>query len=101
MPIPRLIPIPRREFLAPGAAGALVSGNPLGPTGPAVAADPVIRAGSPLLKLSLAGYSFHSFLPRRGSPEQIAAARMKLEDFIHFCAEQGLGATELTGYYFP
>lgn len=26
---------------------------------------------------------------------------MTLEKFIHYCADQGLGATELTGYYFP
>ena len=99
--------IPRREFLGLGAAGAvlsgraLFSGSALPPSGAAAAADPVARVGSPLLKLSLAAYSFHSFLPRRGNPEQIAASRMKLEDFIHYCAEQGLGATELTGYYFP
>lgn len=65
------------------------------------AADPPVRVGGPLLKLSLAGYSFNRLFARRGTAEQIAAAKMKLEDFIHYCAEQGLGATELTGYYFP
>lgn len=53
------------------------------------------------LKLSLAAYSFNRMLPRRGTPEQIAAAKMKLEDFIDYCAELGLEGTELTGYYFP
>ena len=54
-----------------------------------------------MMKLSLAAYSFNQFLPRRGTPEQIAAAKMKLEDFIDYCAELGLPACELTGYYFP
>lgn len=53
------------------------------------------------LKLSLAAYSFNRMLPRRGTPEQIAAAKMKLEDFIDYCAELGIEGTELTGYYFP
>jgi|688.fasta_scaffold113353_2 sugar phosphate isomerase/epimerase len=65
------------------------------------AADPVQRSGSPLLKLSLAAYSFNRQLAKRGTPEEIAMAEMTLEKFIEFCAAQGLGATELTGYYFP
>jgi sugar phosphate isomerase/epimerase len=51
--------------------------------------------------LSLAGYSFHRQMVRRGTPEQIAAAEMNLERFIGFCSDSGLSATELTGYYFP
>ncbi len=90
----------RRQFLSSAAAGAaaLIIGQP---TVSVRAAEPPLRMDGSLLKLSLAGYSFNKLLPRRGTPEQIAAAKMKLEDFIHFCAEQGLGATELTGYYFP
>ena len=65
------------------------------------AADPVQRSGSPLLKHSLAAYSFNRQLAKRGTPEEIAKAEMTLEKFIEFCAAQGLGATELTGYYFP
>ena len=68
---------------------------------PVSAADPPVRNGKPLLKLSLAAYSFNRLFARRGTPEQIAAAEMTLEKFIDYCAEQGLGATELTGYYFP
>ncbi|MBL8817117.1 MAG: sugar phosphate isomerase/epimerase [Planctomyces sp.] len=68
---------------------------------PVIAADPPARMGGSLLKLSLAGYSFSRLLPRRGTPEDISAAKMTLEDFIRFCAEQRLGAVELTGYYFP
>ncbi len=67
----------------------------------AVPADPVKRPGAPLLKLSLAGYSFNRMFAKRGTPDEIAKAEMSLEKFIDYCAAQGLGATELTGYYFP
>lgn len=53
------------------------------------------------MKLSLAAYSFNRLMARRGTHEQISAAQMSLETFIDFCARQNLGATELTGYYFP
>ena len=53
------------------------------------------------MKLSLAAYSFNRMLPRRGTADEIASAKMTLEDFMRFCAEQQLTATELTGYYFP
>jgi len=65
------------------------------------AADPPKRPDGSLLKLSLAAYSFNRQLAKRGTPEEIAKAEMTLEQFIEFCAAQGLGATELTGYYFP
>jgi sugar phosphate isomerase/epimerase len=65
------------------------------------AADPPKRTGNPLLKLSLAGYSFNRMFAKRGTPEEIAKAEMNIEKFIEFCAAQGLGAAELTGYYFP
>lgn len=93
----------RRQFvgaLAASTSGLLASGF----SGAAAAmgpADPPVRSGKPLLRLSLAGYSFHSRMVRRGTPEQIAQAEMNLEKFIAFCADQGLAATELTGYYFP
>ena len=91
----------RRSFLTSAAAGLAAVSSLVPDSSQLVAAEPPARTGGPLLKLSLAGYSFNKLLPRRGTPEQIAAAKMKLEDFIHYCAEQGLGATELTGYYFP
>jgi len=65
------------------------------------AAEPITRNGKSHLKLSLAAYSFSRFLPTRGTPEQIAAAKFTLEKFIDFCAEQNLDGCELTGYYFP
>jgi len=69
-------------------------------------AVPALGSGRPVapardLKLSLAAYSFNRMLPRRGTSEQIASAKMKLEDFIDYCAELGIEGTELTGYYFP
>jgi len=67
----------------------------------AASADPPVRHGQSLLRLSLAGYSFHRLMPRRGTPEEIARAEMNLEKFIQFCSDQRLSATELTGYYFP
>jgi len=53
------------------------------------------------LKLSLAAYSFNRMMARRGTPEQIASARVTLEKFIDFSAAQGLSGVELTSYYFP
>ena len=44
----------------------------------AIAADPVKRPGAPLLKLSLAGYSFNQMFAKRGTPDEIAKAEMSL-----------------------
>lgn len=86
----------RRAFAGAAAAAAIGSGLRVSPasaaSGPRVGQD---------LRLSLAAYSFNRLLPRRGTPEQVAAAKMKLEDFIDYCSELGLDGTELTGYYFP
>mgnify|MGYP002631421038 FL=1 len=86
---------------ATAAAAAVLMPPQSGLVSTAQAADPVVRPGAPLLKLSLAGYSFSKMMVRRGTPDEIAKAEMSLEKFIDFCAKQGLGATELTGYYFP
>ena len=90
----------RRRFLQTAAlgAGAAVSGLA---AGPAKAAEPPVRNGRSHMKLSLAAYSFRDSLAKRGTPEEIAKAKMKLEDFIQFCADQNLDGTELTSYYFP
>ncbi|MGV2341682.1 MAG UNVERIFIED_CONTAM: hypothetical protein LVR18_49520 [Planctomycetaceae bacterium] len=69
--------------------------------GLAAAADPPQRTKGSHLKLSLAGYSFNRQMARRGTTEQIQKAEMSLEKLILFCAEHGVGAAELTGYYFP
>ena len=93
----------RRSFLTAVTAAATATGiTSLSPPASTVrAADPPARTGTPMLKLSLAAYSFNKLFAKRGTPEQIATAEMSLEKFIDYCAEQGLGATELTGYYFP
>lgn len=93
----------RRSFLSTlTAATAAASFNTLpGSTGTASAAKPPTRSGKPFMKLSLAAYSFNKQMVRRGTPDELAAAEMTLEKFITYCAEQGLGAAELTGYYFP
>ena len=88
----------RRQFLTATAASAATTAAS---SFSVSAADPTTPPRRPLMKLSLAAYSFHRLLPRRGTPEQIASAQMKLEDFIDFAADQGLGAAELTSYYFP
>lgn len=64
----------------------------------AFAAGPIEREGGPHLKLSLAAYSFNRFLPRPGRDN--SSATMDLFNFIHFCSDLDLDATELTGYYF-
>lgn len=89
----------RRQFLsqcslAAGAAALAFDKSSL-------AAEPPARNGKCHMKLSLAAYSFNKFLPNRGTAEQLAAAKMRLEDFIQFCADQNLDGTELTSYYFP
>ena len=96
--------VSRRTWLsssAAAAATAVLAPGTSGITQGAVLADPIVRPGLPLLKLSLAGYSFNSLFVKRGTPDEIEKAEMSLEKFIDYCAAQSLGATELTGYYFP
>lgn len=83
----------RRSFLQTASAGCAALA--LAPaTSPA--AEPVTRSGDPLLKLSLAAYSFNKQLGR-GQKQ----GTMTLLDFIDYCAAMNLPATELTSYYFP
>ena len=90
----------RRAFL--GHCGVAAAGAAMVASGKSsLAAEPPKRNGKSHMKLSLAAYSFNKFLVNRGTAEQIAAAKMKLEDFIQFCADQNLDGTELTSYYFP
>lgn len=65
------------------------------------AAEPPKRTGKPFFKLSLAAYSFNSQLPKNWPRPGKTEAKMTLLDFIDYCAEQDLDATELTSYYFP
>src|SRR5437868_2174085 len=61
------------------------------------AIEPIRRLGRPLIRLSLAAYSFRQFLELRRKPRPT----MSLEDFIDMAAGLPLNAVELTAYYFP
>ncbi len=92
----------RREFLKGTIAG---TGTVLGAgailPNQAVAVEPPTRNGHPYFKLSLAGYSFNRFLLKGWTSEQLPNAKLTLEKFFEFCAEQGLEGIEPTSYYFP
>ena len=88
--------LPRRQFISAGAAA--LAGLSLGSL--VQAADPIVRNGTPHLKLSLAAYSFHRHLPQNW-PTPRQEGPMTLLDFIDFCGEQDLDGVELTSYYFP
>lgn len=92
----------RRDFLkgSLSATGAMI-GTGLVAQEAAHSAEPVTRNGKSYFKLSLAGYSFNRFLPKAWTPEQLSDAKMTLEKFIEFCAEQDLEGVEPTSYYFP
>jgi sugar phosphate isomerase/epimerase len=81
----------RRDFLSISALGLAA-----GPTGgrSVLAIDPIQRKGGPLLKASLAAYSYRDFLTGKKQPS------MTIEDFIDRSAELGVHAVELTSYYF-
>jgi sugar phosphate isomerase/epimerase len=92
----------RRAFLKSVGAAAAVAGLPAS----AGANDPIKRSGGPLMKLSLAAYSFRKYLTdyrRRssGAAQATGAGSMTLEDFVDLCAQYGLPGTEPTSYYVP
>ena len=81
----------RRAFLR----GSFVAGAAAIPAA-AHAIEPIPRTGRPLLRLSLAAYSFRQALNLQRKPPA-----MTLEGFIDLAATWPLDAVELTGYYFP
>ncbi len=85
--------ISRRSFLAAGL-GAM-AGTALN-VGHAAAIEPIRRIGPPLIKLSLAAYSFHRYMALREG----RAPTMTMETFAEFAVEQNLEAIEPTSYYF-
>ncbi len=96
----------RRTFLQSMGAAAAAAAVPES----AAAIDPIKRRGGPMMKLSLAAYSFRTYLTdyrRRssgagqGASADKAAGTMTLEDFVDLCAEYGLPGTEPTSYYVP
>src|SRR5438046_10725255 len=82
----------RRDFLlgtlATAAAGASAS--------PAFAIDPIRRQGRPLIRLSLAAYSFRQVLNLTRKPPT-----MTYDGFIDLAASMPFDAVEFTEYYFP
>ena len=82
----------RRNFLRTSLVAA--AGLTLVRRSPAI--EPVARTGGPLLKLSLAAYSFNRYLSLRGKTKPT----MTIEDFVRFAVEQNLEAIEPTSYYF-
>jgi sugar phosphate isomerase/epimerase len=83
----------RRQFihnsLAAGAGAGLAA-----TAAPAI--EPIRRSGRPLIRLSLAAYSFRQYLDLRRKPQPT----MTLDDFIDMAAGWPLDAVELTAYYF-
>ena len=87
----------RRDFLKTSFQAGLAFGG-LGLLTPdqASAIEPIQRKGKSHFKLSLVGYSL-----RRYFTEKDSAKKITLFDFIDFCADHGITAAEMTGYYFP
>src|SRR5918999_1821824 len=79
----------RREFLS-----ALSVVPVVGLSGAAAAIDPIKRVGPTRMKLSLAAYSFRTFLAG-------AQRSMTLDDFVDLASTYELEAIEPTSYYFP
>ena len=98
-------PESRRQFLKSigitTAATVAVSALPKLESAVAVPPSTVVHNADGAFKLSLAAYSFNKFMIRRGTPKQIANAKMSIEKFVDYCATHNLHAAELTGYYFP
>ena len=86
-----MTPLTRRQWMQ----SALAAGAGLA-AAPAAAIEPIARPGPARMKLSLAAYSFNKLLDRRKG----AKPKMTLEEFIDLGASYGLGAVELTEYYF-
>jgi sugar phosphate isomerase/epimerase len=82
----------RRAFLT----GALAAGAVGLTAGSGRAIEPIRRIGRPMMRLSLAAYSFRQALNLQQKPPP-----MNLEGFIDLAAELPLDAVELTAYYFP
>jgi sugar phosphate isomerase/epimerase len=78
----------RREFLS------VLGAAPLAMSAGAVSMDPIKRVGPARMKLSLAAYSFRTFL-------EGAKKSMTLDDFVDLASTYDLEGVEPTSYYFP
>ena len=87
----------RRDFSRAVAATAAMSLAPA----PTAGFDPVKRSGPSRMKLSLAAYSFRSYLTdyRRGQAPKPGG--MTLESFVDLCAQYPLDGVEPTSYFVP
>ena len=93
--------VTRRNFLKVSAAGLVATALPFGAS--AAPASPFQRTGQPILRLSLAAYSFRENFPlMRGKPNaKVPTGRATdMFKFIDYCAEQGCEGAELTSYFF-
>jgi sugar phosphate isomerase/epimerase len=89
------VTLSRRRFLQTG----LAVGAGLTLITPSLRAiEPIKRAGSPHMRLGLAGYSCRKYLT---SADKTKKPEWTYDDFIDFAAEQNVDAVELTAYYFP
>ena len=89
----------RRHFLRTSTVAAAGLGILAPAALPAV--EPLQRAGSPRLLLSLAAYSFRQFFKDGNKAVPPADKALDMFKFIDFCADQGCAGAELTSYYFP
>jgi sugar phosphate isomerase/epimerase len=87
----------RRHFLKTSLATGLglAAWGSLTPS-ESLAIQPIKRNGNARMQPSLVGYSFRTYFNHKEP-----AKRITLFDFIDYCADHGVSAAELTGYYFP
>ncbi len=99
LPNPFIPMISRRSFITTslGALGASAL--------PAIAIEPINRAGKSRMQLGVAAYSFRdTFKYGRGGKEQKAkdgAKQWSILDFIDWCADNNVPGAEVTSYFFP
>jgi sugar phosphate isomerase/epimerase len=99
-------PVTRRSFLQlTAAAGLAATTAPFASLAGAAtpAANLFKRTGRPLLRLSLAAYSFRENFPiMRGKPNTKVPAGKATDmfQFADYCATQGCDGAELTSYFF-
>lgn len=90
----------RRSFLTSAAIGAAAAPMLLVPGSSAAAP---LRSGKPRFKLGLAAYSFRSYFKNSNRsqggnvPED---KRISMQDFVNYCADQGIEGAEVTSYFF-
>ena len=89
----------RRDFLRTSTFAAAGLGV-FAPAG-LRAVEPLQRAGSPRLLVSLAAYSFRQYFKDGNKAVPPADKAMDMVKFIDYCAEQGCAGAELTSYFFP